>query len=47
MVRHLGNIKQICTKPMNKVPKGLSEYRITTEEVEQMFLAFCENYEPL
>ena len=27
---------------MNKVPKGLSEYGITTEEVEQMFLEFCE-----
>ena len=29
-------------EPMNKVPKGLSEYGITTEEVEAMFLAFCE-----
>lgn len=27
---------------MKKVPKGLSEYGITTEEVEKMFLAFCE-----
>lgn len=27
---------------MNKVPKGLSEYGVTTEEVEQMFLDFCE-----
>jgi hypothetical protein len=27
---------------MKKVPKGLSEYGITTEEVEQMFLDFCE-----
>lgn len=26
---------------LNKVPKGLSEYGITTEEVEQMFLDFC------
>ena len=37
----LEDIKQICTKPMVKVPKGLSEYGITTEEVEQMFLDFC------
>ena len=28
-----------------KVPKGLYEYGITTEEVEQMFLDFCENNE--
>lgn len=38
-------IKAICRKPMRKVPKGLSEYGITTEEVEQMFLAFCERDE--
>lgn len=30
-------------KPMHKVPKGLSDYGITTEEVEQMFLDFCNN----
>lgn len=28
-------IKNICTKPMVKIPKGLSEFGITTEEVEQ------------
>ena len=39
---NLDHIKAICRKPMNKVPKGLSEYGITTEEVEQMFLDFCE-----
>ena len=39
---NLEHIKQICRKPMKKVPKGLSEYDITTEEVEQMFLDFCE-----
>ena len=39
---NLDHIKQICRKPMKKVPKGLSEYGITTEEVEQMFLDFCE-----
>ena len=38
---NLEHIKAICRKPMRKVPKGLSEYGITTEEVEQMFLDFC------
>lgn len=38
---NLDHIKAICKKPMKKVPKGLSEYGITTEEVEQMFLGFC------
>lgn len=40
---NLDHIKAICRKPMVKVPKGLSEYGITTEEVEQMFLAFCHS----
>ena len=39
---NLDHIKAICKKPMEKVPKGLSEYGITTEEVEKMFLAFCK-----
>ena len=39
---NLDHIKAICKKPMVKVPKGLSDYGITTEEVEQMFLDFCE-----
>ncbi len=39
---NLEDIKAICKKPMNKVPKGLSEYGVTTEEIEQMFLDFCE-----
>lgn len=38
---NLDHIKAICRKPMVKVPKGLGEYGITTEEVEQMFLDFC------
>lgn len=38
---NLDHIKAICKKPMVKVPKGLSEYGITSEEVEQMFLDFC------
>lgn len=39
---NLDHIKAICRKPMKKVPKGLSDYGITTEEVEQMFLDFCK-----
>lgn len=42
---NLDHIKAICRKPMQKVPKGLSEYGITTEEVEAMFLDFCEKDE--
>ena len=42
---NLDHIKQICRKPMKKVPKGLSEYSITTEEVEKMFLEFGEGDE--
>jgi lipoate-protein ligase A len=38
---NLEDIKTICTKPMIKIPKGLSEYNITTEEIEQIFLEFC------
>ena len=41
---NLDHIKAICKKPMQKVPKGLSEYGITTEEVEEMFLDFCNGY---
>lgn len=39
---NLDHIKTICKKPMVKVPKGLSEYGITSAEVEKMFLEFCE-----
>lgn len=39
---NLDHIKAICRKPMVKVPKGLSEYGITTAEVEEMFLDFCK-----
>ena len=39
---NLDHIKAICRKPMKKVPKGLSDYGITSEEVEEMFLDFCE-----
>lgn len=44
MNTNLDHIKAICKKTMEKIPKGLSEYGITTEEVEQMFLDFCEQY---
>ena len=33
-------IKHACTKPMEKIPKALSEYGITTEEM----VKFCEDY---
>lgn len=33
-------IKNVCKKPMVKVPKGLSEYGITTEEI----VAWCSNW---
>lgn len=33
-------IKNACLKPMVKVPKGLGEYGITTEEM----VKFCEDY---
>lgn len=39
----LDNIKKICTKPMEKIPKGLSEFGITTKEVKEWFLDFCES----
>ena len=39
---NLEHIKKICRKPMKKIPKGLSDYGITTEEIEQMFLEFCK-----
>ena len=42
MHTNLDHIKAICRKPMKKVPKGLSDYGITSEEVEEMFLDFCE-----
>ena len=39
---NLDHIKEICKKPMVKVPKGLGEYGFTTEEVEQMLLDYIE-----
>ena len=43
---NLDHIKQICHKPMKKVPKGLSDYGVAAEEVEQMFIDFCEQDNP-
>lgn len=36
-------IKNICTKPMVKIPKGLSSYGISTEEIKILFLNFMED----
>ena len=42
---NLENIKKICNKPMAKTPRGLGEYGIDTEQVREMFLAFCKEYD--
>lgn len=42
---NIGDIKKICRKPMKKIPKGLSEYGITTEEVERWFVDFCNQHQ--
>lgn len=39
------DIKAMCTKPMVKVPKGLSDYGIGWQEVEQWFLQFYDKWE--
>lgn len=41
----LSDIQAICKKPMQKIPKGLSDYGVTSEEVEQWFLSFCKKCE--
>lgn len=33
-------IKAICTKPMNKIPKGLTEYGITGKEIDEYVLNY-------
>lgn len=43
---NLEDIKAICRKPMEKVPKGLSEYGITAADAEEMFLDFCAKEVP-
>ena len=39
---NLDLIMKICTKPMEKTPKGLNEYEITEQELYDFF---CANYE--
>lgn len=38
------NIGKICTKEMRKIPKGLSEYGITSEDIRKVFTEFCTKY---
>lgn len=33
------DIQAICTKPMKKIPKGLYDFGITTEEIEELFFS--------
>ena len=40
---NLDLISNICTKPMVKIPKGLREYGIDTEEVKHLFLNFLSS----
>ena len=40
MNQDLEAIKHICTKPMIKIPKGLSEFGITLQQIE----AWCKNW---
>ena len=42
---NIDHIRAICKKPMVKIPKGLADYGITTEDVEKMFIEFCETEE--
>lgn len=37
-------IKSICTKPMNKIPKGLSDFGITRKEVIEFLERFGKEY---
>lgn len=40
---NLEMIKAICLKPMLKVPKGLADYGVTTNEVKSLFLDFVKD----
>lgn len=40
---NLENIKNICTKPMTKIPRGLSDYGITTEEIQDVFIKYIKD----
>ena len=37
-------IRNICQKPMVKIPKGLSEYGLTSQEVLEFCTDFIDNY---
>ena len=40
-------IKNVCTKPMNKVPRGLSEFCITNEDIMEFILNSIQSYSNL
>lgn len=40
---NLEYINNICTKPMNKIPKGLNDYGITSEEIIQFIQTILNN----
>ena len=44
MSANLELIKKVCIKPMNKVPKGLSEFGVTRNEVLQFLNSELEHY---
>lgn len=37
-------IQNVCTKPMNKVPKGLLEFGITSEDIKEFITNVVEKY---
>lgn len=39
-------VDKICTKPMNKIPKGLSEYGITSDEMLDLIIGIYEAETP-
>lgn len=42
---NLEAIKNICKKEMIKIPKGLSEYNISTNNIQELFLEFLKQGE--
>lgn len=41
---NLEDIKNICLKPMIKIPKGLSDYGFSTKEIEKIFINYYSNH---
>lgn len=41
----IDSIKKICQKTMDKIPKALSDFGITTEEIKQLMVEYFNNYE--